>query len=127
MREMHTENTISLDALCAQALNMLLSKEPFLFDSNRLEKALKTMEVRSWMQTWPSTAGPRGGIGGAMMTDYRTTTVRYDMYAFYFLKGDLSYVLDLSTPEGAECYAVGNMLSYDSAEPLCTSWGKPRR
>lgn len=49
------------------------------------------LQWRSWPQTFPSTAGPWGGIGGAAMTDFQVTVAvdRTSKLVLVFVGSDL--------------------------------------
>ena len=51
----------------------------------------RTLTWRSWPQTFPSTAGPWGGIGGAAMTDFQVTVAvdRSSKLLLVFVGSDL--------------------------------------
>lgn len=102
--------TMTLDESVTAAWDLLKEKRPDL--TSTVDQTQTPVEVRRWIQTFGSTAGPRGGIGGAAMTSFTITTVRILDVAFYFLADGFGFSLDLSNSRSAELYTNKIMPQY---------------
>lgn len=68
---------------------------PLLAEKTGIDKLLEVadagpgdfVEVQSWSEMWPTTAGPFGGIGGQSFTSFYVVCVQFDAWVVVCVSG----------------------------------------
>lgn len=83
--------------------------------------------IRSWVQSWPNTAGPfsrPGMIAGQAITAMRVVAVQIGQFASFYADGRYLYTLDLSIEQGFEHWSSGQAPNVVDAAELRAEWDR---
>lgn len=123
---------MNLDEILADAVNFVVDHytdyisalDPETTKAEFLAYEMEAAELRTFSQTWGSTAGPYGGIGGQMVTSMRVTGVRVGNAIVWYVGDNRAFTTILDNETVLASWNYGRMPERSRVLSAIPAWSR---